>query len=737
MPRYLLLILTSLCFSLHTVYGQGGATQQNDSTEIFSIINKADSYFERQQYDSAMQWAANAEEFSRTKKWLKGQGWAIVKMTEILIAQRQLDRAADLASQSHKIGIKLNDSLLASVALMQQGQVKMYGDYYDEAILLLDKSITSGLGRYPNEYLALAFNDLGHAWGLKEEYERQALFTHKALDIYSVVKSDAGMAMALGNLSTIYYQMDQKEKAIDYGRQSLKFREKTGDILRLSITCCNLSQYYLGINNEEAAKYQELCVKYAKESGDEERMIQSYITSSLIANAKKNNKEAFEYELKVIDLLERSGKNPRMLARRYIAAAFYTDILRYDTVQTLDYYNRSLQLSSKWDYKGNLKDAYLYLSEFYRKNKNFSAAYDNYKKHILYRDSLISIEKEEKIAELETRYETNRKDNEIIRLGNEQKIKQLEIEKQKAMITGNTATALQKQNEIDLLFKSQELRDVRIQQQQEELQRQQLMAKTNMQQLELTEKENQLQDKQLRNQKNVRNLLIAGLALFLLLGITYVNRIQLKKKLEQQKSLLAMRNSISQDLHDDIGASLSNINILNELAKRNIGQPEKSTEYLSRASEDIQRISESLSDIVWNINPRYDDLQNLFIRMKRYAADMLDGKNIHGQFDFPSNPTGPLLSMTQRRDLYLVFKEAVNNLVKYSQASNAMISVKTDAHSIGLIVQDDGKGFDRNTSRMGNGLQNMEQRAKASGASLTIQTQPGNGTSVNLVMKIS
>ncbi|HEV7780174.1 MAG TPA: ATP-binding protein, partial [Chitinophagaceae bacterium] len=319
----------------------------------------------------------------------------------------------------------------------------------------------------------------------------------------------------------------------------------------------------------------------------------------------------------------------------------------------------------------------------------------------------------------------------------DQRIKQLEIEKQKAVIAGNTAAALQKQNEIDLLFKSQELQDIKILQQQEELQRQQLLAKTNTQQLELTEKENQLQDKQLRNQKNVRNLLIAGLALFLLLGITYVNRYQLKKKLEQQKSLLAMRNNISQDLHDDIGASLSNINILNELAKRNIGQPEKSAEYLSRASEDIQRISESLSDIVWNINPRYDDLQNLFIRMKRYAADMFDGKAIDGEFDFPPNEPGLALSMTQRRDLYLIFKEAVNNLVKYSQAAHALISVKADAHTIGLIVKDDGKGFDRVNTRMGNGLQNMEQRAKASGAELVIHSQPGKGTTVNLLMKIS
>jgi signal transduction histidine kinase len=197
-----------------------------------------------------------------------------------------------------------------------------------------------------------------------------------------------------------------------------------------------------------------------------------------------------------------------------------------------------------------------------------------------------------------------------------------------------------------------------------------------------------------------------------------------------------LRNNISQDLHDDIGASLSSINILNELARRNIGQPEKSKEYLSRSSEDIQRISESLSDIVWNINPRYDDLQNLFIRMKRYAADMLDGKNINGQFDFPANEPGFTLSMKQRRDLYLIFKEAVNNLAKYSQAKNAVIRITTDAHKIELLVRDDGEGFDLSNTKTGNGLQNMQQRAKASGAEVIITSKPGEGTTVKLEMRI-
>jgi signal transduction histidine kinase len=281
------------------------------------------------------------------------------------------------------------------------------------------------------------------------------------------------------------------------------------------------------------------------------------------------------------------------------------------------------------------------------------------------------------------------------------------------------------------------LQDVKIRQQEEELVKKELIATASNQQLELAETEKKLQEKTISNQRTLRNGLLAVLGLLLLLGYTYFNRYQLKKKLEQQKSLLAMRNTISQDLHDDIGASLSNINILNELARRNMDQPEKSKEYLGKASEDIQRISESLSDIVWNINPKYDEPQNLFVRMRRYAADMLDGKNITGQFEFPADDLSVKLSMTQRRDLYLIFKEAINNLVKYSGATRANVRLTAGKEKVVLQVEDDGKGFDRQLIRPGNGLHNMEQRAAASGGRLVIRTAPGQGTSVELEMQAS
>jgi ligand-binding sensor domain-containing protein/two-component sensor histidine kinase len=207
-------------------------------------------------------------------------------------------------------------------------------------------------------------------------------------------------------------------------------------------------------------------------------------------------------------------------------------------------------------------------------------------------------------------------------------------------------------------------------------------------------------------------------------------------RIAQVKKLERMRNNISQNLHDDIGASLSNIGILNELARRNMNeQKDKATEYLDRAAEDIQHISETLGDIVWNINPMFDNINNLFIRMKRYAADMAEGKNIHCVFEMPED-ADLNLPMDKRRDFYLLYKEAINNMVKHSSAQHAWISIRLSASQLNLLIKDDGKGFDESLLKEGNGLSNMRQRAQQLNGKLKIDSLPGNGTALEFSMPV-
>lgn len=210
-----------------------------------------------------------------------------------------------------------------------------------------------------------------------------------------------------------------------------------------------------------------------------------------------------------------------------------------------------------------------------------------------------------------------------------------------------------------------------------------------------------------------------------------------RNRIGQLKKLQAMRNTISRNLHDDIGASLSNIHILTVLTQRNIANKENATSYITKAGDEIQRISESLSDIVWNINPKYDELDNLFIRMKRYAADMLDGKNIEAELVFPDSAQKLSMSMDQRRDFYLIFKEAINNLVKYSQATSAYVKVETGQNRLRLEIKDNGKGFNENTLLSGNGMKNMKQRAEKWKSVLTVDSEHEKGTSIVLDMKVN
>jgi ligand-binding sensor domain-containing protein/two-component sensor histidine kinase len=218
-------------------------------------------------------------------------------------------------------------------------------------------------------------------------------------------------------------------------------------------------------------------------------------------------------------------------------------------------------------------------------------------------------------------------------------------------------------------------------------------------------------------------LCLNGIVLLLLYGLYRFRIQQIRKPLE-------IRTLISRNLHDDIGSSLSNIQILNELARRNLNDTEKARSFLDKSKEDLLRISEALSDIVWNVSPKYDDLNNLFIRMRRYAADILEGKQINYEFHFPEQAVQIKLRMEFRREFYLIFKESLHNMTKYSKATKALINLEIKDGFILLNVTDNGIGFEINKIRLGHGLENMKHRAQKCNGTLEIISEPDKGTTI-------
>lgn len=201
-------------------------------------------------------------------------------------------------------------------------------------------------------------------------------------------------------------------------------------------------------------------------------------------------------------------------------------------------------------------------------------------------------------------------------------------------------------------------------------------------------------------------------------------------------AVVKLRSRLARDLHDDMGSTLSTINILSSMAKTKIGtDPAKSSEYISKISENSQRMMEAMDDIVWSIKPQNDTMEKLIARMREFANQVLESKDILFNMDIDEKVLGMKLSMDARRDLFLIFKEGINNAAKYSRATRLFISFSLDKNLFTLKIKDYGVGFDFKDLDEGNGLENMKKRAANLNGALTINSKPGEGT--ELILRIT
>jgi signal transduction histidine kinase len=194
-----------------------------------------------------------------------------------------------------------------------------------------------------------------------------------------------------------------------------------------------------------------------------------------------------------------------------------------------------------------------------------------------------------------------------------------------------------------------------------------------------------------------------------------------------------MRTRIATDLHDDIGANLTKIAILTEVAKQQQGNGDMSE---SSPLSSVARISResvaAMSDIVWAIDPKRDHLIDLVRRMRREAEDLFAATDIKLTFQAPGEEQDLRLGVNVRRDLFLIFKEAINNAARHSRCRQVAIAFQIEPPWLTLKVADDGAGFDAATDSDGHGLGNMKQRAEAIGGDLKIRTGTNEGTTIEL-----
>jgi signal transduction histidine kinase len=333
------------------------------------------------------------------------------------------------------------------------------------------------------------------------------------------------------------------------------------------------------------------------------------------------------------------------------------------------YFNKSISIYDFARSKAVLSSSYYSLSVLDSAEGNLAAAYYNYKKHILYRDSLFNEENTRKSERYKIEFEFEKKEDEI----------------------------------------------------------------------KLLTTENNLKTTVASKQEQQKNFALAGISIIVLAGGYAFIRYRKKRKLQSEQAISNERLRISQELHDEVGATLSGISMYSHLTKEQIrhaqtAEVEKSLNIMQQSAGEMVN---KLNDIVWLINPGQDTLQKLIQRLEEYAAEMTAIKNIKLRTTVPEQFLAQSLPVESRRNIYLFCKEAINNAVKYSEADLLELIVKENNNQLQIAITDNGKGFTADVIKRGNGLNNMQKRADELGADFNIQSKPGEGAVISLKVKIT
>jgi signal transduction histidine kinase len=230
--------------------------------------------------------------------------------------------------------------------------------------------------------------------------------------------------------------------------------------------------------------------------------------------------------------------------------------------------------------------------------------------------------------------------------------------------------------------------------------------------------------------------LSAAILLLFFFSISRRRQLQHKKQLLEQEfrtredALL----QISRDLHDDIGSSLSGINMLSQLAQQQLEQNniKSANQLLSKINTYTNEVVDKVSDMAWLLKPNSESLSLLIKKIKAFGLTAAASKNIQLHFDDSFEIKGKELSIQQRKAIYLVSKEAINNSAKYSECTNIYYKMSLSDNTMKLLIKDDGKGFNLTEAGEGNGLKNMQARAAEIKAVIKINSAPGKGTTIEM-----
>ncbi|MGB4959721.1 MAG: histidine kinase [Saprospiraceae bacterium] len=721
-------------------YGQSDIKNQ-DSLYIYSLLDEADERDFEGSLDQALLITKKAFTLSQHKKMRRGEGYASLKLADLYLKLSQFQDIDKYLDWGFSIGFGISDSTIMGLSFLQKSQFHRALNKFEEAI----SAAKTGIDYFPPKkdplYLAIGYNDIGSNYDKLGEYSNAAQNYLSALRIFESIGNEKEMANTLGNLAVSYYRLNKRVDAGILFKQSLIIREKIGDIKGISANLGNLVTVYTPISLDTALFYQEKALKYAKLSGTKLMLAQAYANTAGLLSKQFKHGEALDNQIKAAELYEEIGDLYK-LTMQYIQCAEINSSMM-DSINAEKYYEKALIIATRQKNKPLLQTYYMSKSGFYKKYLNFAAAFENLQLNFVYKDSIIDEKTKTNIEELKLKYETEKKDLQLLTYTVQQKQKELEIEKQNRIIQISSLLNLKNRQEITLLKQDQEIKEERVLKMESEKEKQQLLISSNAQQLSISkqnlkilEQNNLLNVQQLRKQKTVSVVTFVGLLVGAFIIYLLFNRYKLKQSIAEQASLFQIRNNIAKDLHDEIGSTLTSIQILSHVSGQSFDQsPEQAKDMVHQIAHQSKTIQQTMNDIVWAIRPDHDKIEDLTVRMREFAGKTLEPKNIQVEFEVDEALMSQVLSVHSRKEILLIYKEVLNNIIKHSQADKVHIRWFQKKSNCLLQICDNGS-WKANNESTGTGLRSMNERAIDIGGHLEILTG-AFGTEVNIILPVT
>jgi two-component system, NarL family, sensor histidine kinase UhpB len=564
------------------------------------------------------------------------------------------------------------------------------------------------------------------------EYGKQGAALGKKLNF------DKGTAGCYLNIAVNYSTLGKLDSGLSFIDTAIYYSHKAGDPSRLALAYLNRADFYMQLQNfDQSLKNCDTSLKYAEQANSDDRRARVLQTIGSVYLFQKLYEQSAEYYNKA-NVLYRKINNLQMsaivlnnLALVYKNTDDYkkaAEVLQ-QAITIADSLNDLSNLSL---YHGTLSDVYFNTGNYSLAEKyaNTSMQYAKQMKNDIsignaweYLGQIYLKQKKtaEAISALTNGYTIFKK------LGDNDKINTTSgILAEAYASAGNYAKA------YDFLNISRQANDTLVKHRfDEDIAAMQTRFKVDEKDKEilLLDKNSQLQAQKIKQQRFLIFMSIT-VAVLVLLGIGMaVSRYRLRNRMKE----LELRNRIAADLHDEVGSSLSSIHMLSQIATQKQNTDASQAEILARMSNNAKETMDKMGDIVWMIKPGESEGTNLKQRMERFAHEICSSREIATEINLEELEKTKL-SMVQRKNIYLIFKEALNNAAKYSGAEKIIINVSAHNRQLKMIISDNGKGFEPVSTGKGNGLDNMQNRAKDLGGDLNIES--GNGTSIILTVPV-